>query len=254
MNSPLGALASGAARGGGAALAATTGGIGRALRRIKPLHPEGTVHRATVAVAGASSARTGIPWVDETGEYAAYGRISRACGLPRPLPDIAGLAIRIDLATGPADLLLASTGTSAAGRFVLLPRLSGRTGSLTSLLPYRAPVGPLCFAATAINERTYSLAWAIGASRWRPFAELCLREAEGDPADLSFDPVVNAVPGLEQYSWVRRLREPAYRNARTRSAVGASRRARRPRSRPRPRVRAEGSRSSAFRLGELEEC
>jgi len=37
--------------------------------------------------------------------------------------------------------------------------------------------------------------------------------AEGD-ADISFDPVLNRLPGLDQYGWVERLREPAYDEAR----------------------------------------
>lgn len=35
-----------------------------------------------------------------------------------------------------------------------------------------------------------------------------------DDADVSFDPVTNRLPGLEQYDAVQRLREPAYRTAR----------------------------------------
>ena len=37
--------------------------------------------------------------------------------------------------------------------------------------------------------------------------------AVADPM-VSFDPVRNAVPGLEQYRWVTRLREPSYAVAR----------------------------------------
>jgi hypothetical protein len=31
---------------------------------------------------------------------------------------------------------------------------------------------------------------------------------------VSFDPTRNTVPGLENYDWVRRLREPSYGTAR----------------------------------------
>jgi hypothetical protein len=66
------------------------------------------------------------------------------------------------------------------------------------------------------DDTTVALAWAMGSRGWHPFAELLLHKDPVDEADatLSFDPVGNALPGLETYDWVRRLREPAYTTAR----------------------------------------
>ena len=48
------------------------------------------------------------------------------------------------------------------------------------------------------------------------FAELALDETPAGDGDTgpSFDPIRNALPGLENYAWVRRLREPSYLTAR----------------------------------------
>jgi hypothetical protein len=206
-----------AARAGGAALAATAGLLGRALHRVKPLHPDGELFHSTISRVGSPSA-SGVPWIDHAGESPALVRVSRAIGLPQPLPDIAGLAIRVDPGEHAADLLLASTGSGRIGRFVLQPRLPRSTGTLTSLLPYRSTAGPLCFAAVPSTSRTFELRWAVGSGEWHTFALLHLGAAyEGDPA-ISFDPVLNVLPGLAQYDLVRRLREPAYSAARTQSA------------------------------------
>jgi hypothetical protein len=50
-----------------------------------------------------------------------------------------------------------------------------------------------------------------------PFGTLDLGEPLGDDTSVSFDPIVNVLPGLRQYGWVTRLREPAYWMARRRS-------------------------------------
>lgn len=192
--------------------------LGRTLHRVKPLHPDGELFHATIARLGAPGLNAGVPWIEAAGESPAIVRISRAIGLPDPLPDIAGLAIRIDPAEHAADLLLASTGTGRLGRFVLQPRRPGATGTLTSLLPYRTSAGPLLLAASPAADGGYELAWALGTGPWRTFALMHLGASyDGDP-DVSFDPVLNVLPGLAQYDWVRRLREPAYRESREQSA------------------------------------
>lgn len=206
----------------GRALAAITSGLGSVLARVKPLHPVGDLFDATVTVHGASP-NTGVPFIDVAGEHRAVVRVSRAIGLPAAMPDIAGLALRLELADGGvADLLFASTGSGAVSRFLLTPRRPGRTGDLTSLLPYRAPTGPVVFRVRPAGERTYEMAWAAPTGAWRSFALLTLGARRHDPS-YSFDPVVNTLPSLPQYRWVARLREPAYYAAREQSDRGISR-------------------------------
>jgi hypothetical protein len=208
------------ARAGGEALASAAAVLSRGLQRTKPLHPDGEVRAATVERLGSTPPGTGVPFLDLAGTTPALVRISRGVGLPAALPDVDGLAIRLDLDEGPADVLLAATGTGRVTRYLLTPRRWGRPGPMTTLLPYRSPRGALEIAAFPDGERTYELRWALGTGPWRTFALLRLGTVVGHEGP-SFDPVLHPLPGLEQYGWVTRLREPAYRTARWLSSRAA---------------------------------
>jgi hypothetical protein len=182
----------------------------------KPLHPRGSVVRGTLRRSGSHDA-TGAAWLDEAGEDPVLVRQSRAVGLPRPAPDIFGLAVRVPTGgRGHGDLLFASTGLGRVTRFTLTAALSPYGRPMTTLLPYRTPAGPVVLSAVFRDERTVSLAWALRAGSWHPFAELALEQSPVGEADapVSFDPVANVLPGLGIYPWVRRLREPSYSTAR----------------------------------------
>lgn len=183
----------------------------------KPLHPRGSVVSGGLRRYG-TEARTGAAWLDQAGEDSVLVRQSRAIGLPASLPDIFGLAVRVPTSNGQhGDLLLASTGLGRFTRYTLTASRSPFGRPLTTLLPYRAPAGPVLLCAVFRDETTVALSWAMGSGAWHPFAELVLRNAPADEADLplSFDPVRYTLPGLENYEWVRRLREPSYRDARS---------------------------------------
>ena len=182
----------------------------------KPLHPRGSVVRGTLRRFGAGFA-TGSAWLDETGDDQVLVRQSRAVGLPSPAPDIFGLAVRVLTEGGRhGDLLFATTGLGRLTRFTLTAARSPLQRPFTTLLPYRTPAGAVVMSAVYRDETTVTLAWAIASGAWHPFAELLLHEDPVDEADapLQFDPVINALPGLETYDWVRRLRAPAYHTAR----------------------------------------
>ena len=206
-------LTRGPATVGGLLLAGAIRGVQLARRTPKPLHPRGSVVAGVVRRHG-SERPSGVPWLDEPGEDTVVVRLSRAVGLPGWLPDIHGLALRASLDGRPADLLLASTGLGRATRFLLTAstRLEGRP--LTTLLPYRGPRGPLMIGATARGPDQFELLWAEPTGDWVSCATLELSAASAPDAPLSFDPVLNTFPGLENYGWVRRLREPAYGTAR----------------------------------------
>lgn len=155
-----------------------------------------------------------MPWVDEPGEDQVAVRLSRAIGLPTPVPDVLGLAMRVPSGAGHGDLLLASTGTGRLTRFVLTAGRRPDSRPLTTLLPYRSPTGPLLLAAVPDSATAYELAWARPVGGWTVFGELRLDAAHGPDPLLSFDPLLNTLPGLENYGWARRLREPAYATAR----------------------------------------
>lgn len=214
LDAPAHALASA----GGLLLAGTTRAVAAVRPAAKPLHPRGEVTRGRLFRRGAQPA-TGVPWLDEIGEDDVLVRRSRAIGLPGSAPDIHGLAIRVPRpGGGHGDLLLASTGWGRLTRFVLTMSRSPRQRPMTTLLPYRTDRGPLLLGARATGAESFELAAAAPEGEWARFAELRLSalplDDDADDPAVSFDPVVNRLPGLEQYGAVERLREPSYRSAR----------------------------------------
>ncbi|WP_211210910.1 hypothetical protein [Sporichthya polymorpha] len=207
-----------AADAGSTALAAVFGTVAKVRPAPKPLHPAGTQVPGTLRRWGSRRA-WGVPWVDEAGEDRVLVRFSRATGLPDPLPDILGLTIRVQRPDGPADLLLATTGTGVLTKFTLLPRRDPGADYGT-LMAYRTPTGPLWLFARGDGRGPFPRRITLSAADARggvaPFGEIVL-DAEPDPTDpvISFDPVENPLPGLEFYPWEQRLREGAYAAARS---------------------------------------
>jgi hypothetical protein len=213
--SALDSAARAASSAGGQLLRAATAVTG-ARPAAKPLHPRGSVVRGTLHRFGAHD-KTGAAWLDQPGEDQVLVRQSRAVGLPAPLPDIFGLAVRVPTERGRhGDLLFASTGLGRLTRFALTPARSPYARPLTTLLPYRTPSGAVLLSAVFRDEITVALSWAVGSGSWHPFAELLLHKEPVDEPDplLSFEPVRYTLPGLETYDWVRRLRGPSYITAR----------------------------------------
>jgi hypothetical protein len=200
------------------------------LRRGKPMHPRGAVFDAVLERTGSHPGR-GVPWLDERAEEPALVRLSRSAGLPAPLPDVLGLAVRIGADGDPADLLLSSTGTGRFGRLLLVPRRDAAC-AYTSIMGYRCAAGTVRLAAwpersdvpseprpqaadVAASPLAFTLAAATGTAGWRPFARLTLRApaAPLDP-DVRFDAVLHPPPGLVADGPLARFREPAYSAAR----------------------------------------
>lgn len=206
----------------GAALGAVPGGLLAAgaaitagIRHTKPLHPQGTVGFGRLEIDG--TAASGVPLLDEPAVHEAVVRKSRAMGLPRGMADIDGLAIRLQLESGPADVLFAGTGTGSVGRYVLMLRRPHRAGPLTTLLPLSTQQGPLMLKLEPTGDpelsAVYRLSWSRAGGAWRPVGRIVVEWGTED-RDLRFDPVLHQLPGTAQYGWVTTLREPAYRAGR----------------------------------------
>ena len=193
-------------------LEAATWGVATLRPARKPLHPDGEVVRGRILRHGTEEP-TGVAWLDEPGEDDVVARRSRAIGLPRRLPDIQGLAVRVRVSGADGDILFATTGLGRLTRFVLTASRHPRTRPLTTLLPYATDSGPVLLAAEGSERGTYDLSWAHASGEWHPFGVLLLSTVRAD-AEISFDPVLHQIPGLRQYASVRRLREPAYLRAR----------------------------------------
>ncbi|GEA88676.1 hypothetical protein [Cellulomonas cellasea] len=222
--------------GAGAALGALTRAVTE-LRGARPLHPDGATLRATVVRHG-SARPTGARWLDEPGVDRGIARLSRSVGLPVPLPDVQGLALRLDGADGPSDLLLSTTGLGRVSRFLLAPHRAPSGGAYGSLLPYRTPAGPVLLVAvpgtrvlpTGLEELARELAgepWHLRlgfaspwSRRWHAFGELVVDGPAQATVDsvLRFDAALHPLPGLPLEPWAARLREPSYAAARTHHA------------------------------------
>lgn len=204
----------------GAVLSGVFGAAGRLRPTAKPLHPRGTLHSAVVRRSGLAEP-SGVPWLDEPGTDQALIRLSRATGVPDPLPDIHGLALRVPVGDRHADLLFASTGLGPITRFTLFAARRASRHPYSTLLPYRTPSGPLLLAAIPVDEDAPHLTLAVASMRgpWRTFGQLQIDEGPVDAPtgdeSVSFDPVTNQLPGLDYYPWAAQLREGAYRASRS---------------------------------------
>jgi hypothetical protein len=184
-------------------------------RGARALHPRGAVQPATVHRDGLASP-TGVVWLDEPGEDRVLVRFSRSAGLPHPLPDVHGLALRITVPDGSvADLLLSSTGRLPGLRHVLRPAVSPM-GGYTCIVPFHTPTGALMIGAFPEGDG-FSLQVAPALGCWRRFGRLELDIAPmagRDREDLDLDPALHPLPGLRMPSWLVALRGPAYRASR----------------------------------------
>lgn len=206
------------------------------VRRHRPIHPDGVWLTGTLTRTG-SPVPSGITWIDGTGQVAVRARLSRSVGLPRWSPDILGLALRVPDGSDHFDVLLASTGASFPGRFVLLPQRNVMAARFTSMMPYRGkksavllaafpldPSGTLAATPAALRagmaKRPLELALCFSRplGDWIRFGTLTLGpevpEQDGEREDIRFDPVRRPLPGSETYAWTRALREPSYTEAR----------------------------------------
>ncbi|MFN2561951.1 MAG: hypothetical protein ABR571_11720 [Jatrophihabitans sp.] len=207
-----------AARVFGKGLAGVFGAAGRLRPATKPLHPRGSVHAATLERVGLSEP-TGVDWLDTGGVDEVLVRLSRSVGLPGPVPDVLGLAIRVPLGgSRHGDLLFATTGSGPIGRFVLRP-VRDPAARYSTLLPYRTPAGSLLLAAAGITGPAGDLRFDLQVASpprgpWRRFGSLTVFPEPSPDEYVAFDPMTNPIAGLEPYDWIRQLRARSYRAAR----------------------------------------
>jgi hypothetical protein len=109
-----------------------------ALRRRRSLHPTGVGYQGQLVV-GDGPGRPGVPLLRPGAAYPALLRFSRGAGLPEPLPDALGVAVKLPDAHGPGadqDLLLTSSTSRPLLRRLLFPASSFVRGAFSTALPY----------------------------------------------------------------------------------------------------------------------
>jgi hypothetical protein len=106
------------------------------LRRRRSLHPSGTGYHAWFRV---DDGRPAVPLFRSGAAQPALLRFSRAAGLPEPLPDALGVAVKLPDAHGAGadqDLLVTSSIDRPLLRRLLFPATSFVRGAFSSALPY----------------------------------------------------------------------------------------------------------------------
>lgn len=210
-----------------AGLAAARGG--------KAVHPDGVVYAAQLEVHGTPGAPPAAQLLARRAKHRAIVRFSRSLGLPRPVPDLLGLSLRIPDAYGDGchqDFLLVTSADLPLAHHIFLPALDVQQRPYTSSLPYRAggdlfligvvprrdsprPRGEdeFCHLQTAADtgRLAFDLAVAPLMGRFQPVGTL--RMGRGLPQELDalrFNPW-NTGGGLEPAGWLNGARDRAYK-------------------------------------------
>jgi hypothetical protein len=160
----------------GYGLAAVLAGVAAA-RSGKAVHPHGVVHEARLLVDGAPEAPTGAELLDRPGQHRAIVRFSRSLGLPRPLPDLLGISLRVPDAYGPGrhqDVLTVSSVDLPVLHHGFVPATDVQQRPYTSALPYRAARDGCSWAWCPIpNRHGPTAATSSTGSRGQPRAAVC---------------------------------------------------------------------------------
>ena len=208
------------------------------LRRRRSLHPGGIGYQGQLQVRNDGSDWAGVPLLRPGTAHPALLRFSRA-GLPEPLPDALGVAIKLPDAHGRGadqDLLLSGSADLPLLRRLLFPTRSFVRGAFSTALPYDlgeervvlllVPVltrsrrhrggvtrgGSLAELRAAADALGFELRTAGTFGRSRPLATLSIGQplpAEQTEA-LRFNPWTTG-PGIHPSGWLNLLRDAAYR-------------------------------------------
>ena len=181
---------------------ARTLGAATAARGSRVFHPKGQAYAARLTVT--PTATWGARLLDEPATYDGVVRISRAVGLPHPLPDAEGLALRLPgLGKGgaPLDILI-----NSAWRYVFAPSVLSPVWS--AILPHRTGDGRRVLLGAKPYEGGFTMLAAPPFGGWESWGELTL----GEPVDgesLRFAPTIGA-DDLEPVQAFRGLRSRSY--------------------------------------------
>jgi hypothetical protein len=211
-----------------------------ALRRRRSLHPTGVGYQGRLVI-GDGPGWPGVPLLRPGAAYPALLRFSRGAGLPEPLPDALGVAVKLPDAHGPGadqDLLLTSSTSRPLLRRLLFPARSFVRGAFSTALPYdlggervvvllvpaptgsrRSPAG-VARGGGAMAELRAAAAAGLGfelrtAGTLGPSQRLATLTV-GQPlsaeqtAALRFNPWTTG-PGIRPSGWLNLLRDAAYR-------------------------------------------
>jgi hypothetical protein len=212
------------------------------LRRRRSLHPTGIGYQGWLRVLNECPPQSSVPLFQVGATHQALLRFSRGAGLPEPLPDALGVAIKLPDAHGPGadqDLLLTSSTDRPLLRRLLFPARSFVHGAFSTALPYdlgservvlllvpaltsagrvaggggHHPVrGALAeLRAVAANGLEFELRTARSLGRSQPLAAVTVGPPlSADQTEaLRFNPWTTG-PGIRPSGWLNLLRDAAY--------------------------------------------
>jgi len=205
-----------------------------AARGAKAVHPHGVSYRARLVIDGVAHAPRASQLLSTPREYCALMRFSRSLGLPRAIPDLLGVSLRVLDAYGPTchqDFLLVSSVDLPVLHHLFVPATDVQQRVYSSSLPFRAgderflvgvvpharsprPAGADEFdrlqRAADTSRLTFGLAVASLSGRFRSVGSLHVDARLPDTLDaLRFDPC-NCSGGLHLAGAINRLRDYAY--------------------------------------------
>jgi hypothetical protein len=205
------------------------------LRSRRSLHPAGAGYQGWLEVPTERPARPGVPLLQAGSTHPALIRFSRGAGLPEPLPDALGVAIKLPDAYGPGadqDLLLTSSTDRPLLRRLLFPARSFVRGAFSTALPYelgservvlllvpvlpptgRSTGGALAELRAATDDGLgFELRTARTSGRSQPLATVTLGPSLSTERTetLRFNPWTTG-PGIRPSGWLNLLRDAAYR-------------------------------------------
>ena len=187
--------------------------IAAAIRGAKAVHPHGVVHEATVAISGAADAPRAATLLTERKEHRAIVRFSRSFGLPRPLPDLLGMSIRLPDVHGPGrhqDFMLVTSIDLPILHHGFLPADDVQQRPYSSSLPYRAGDERFLIGALPAGEDRFQLAVAPMMGRFRPVGEIRIGARLPQELDAIQMNPFNTGGGLRPSGFLNRLRDYAY--------------------------------------------
>jgi hypothetical protein len=224
-----------------APVAAVMGGAFGALTRLRGariFHPDGVGYRGVLRIERPQRGYPGVPLLQRRGEHPVVFRFSRGAGVPEPLPDVLGLALRIVDVHGRGrhqDFLLVTSADAPLLHHLLLPGVRGFLGqSFSSILLYRVG-GKLRLVGTEPAGRRaggrggdlaelarsadrgglrFRLALAPLTGRWSAVGELAVEERlpDAETDRLAFTPW-NTGGGIRPVGPFMGLRRGAYRGS-----------------------------------------
>lgn len=195
----------------------------RALAQVRSapaFHPKGALYDGRLVVDGTSP----LP----AGAWPVLVRLSKGIGTPTGVPDLLGIAVRLERPDGPIDFLCTSAlGSAGLRRFVLAPAAAWGRVSLSSLMtlerdgthvtvhveladPSLRSPDPAAVVASLPVQAVVTVVAGDGSTVQTGSLTL-VSPSTRDEEDTAFDPDLHAPPGWTLGPrWLARIRETAY--------------------------------------------